>query len=106
VLYQAELRPAPSKCTHGVTVRADQFALLDLLKNAAFVVPANQVGELCGFRLSGQMVPLHRYGRKHTPAVSAWLASLEGRVPGPVTRIEYPLLRQSPLSVELVVTAS
>jgi hypothetical protein len=79
---QAELRPVPRKCTQGMAVGTDQFALGDLSQEPGSVVSANQVSEAIELLGSGQVVPLHRCRCQDDTAIRAGLARLQRHVPG------------------------
>lgn len=66
---------------HSMTVRADQFALLDLGEDASPAVPRDQPAHVSILRASRQMVPVHRRMMKRPAAVGARGRPLQIDVP-------------------------
>ena len=70
-LTRLSYTPSPLERAHSMTVRTDEFALLNLLQNSSTAVPVNKPPEVISFGRTRQMIPVHRRRVKPTATVDA-----------------------------------
>ena len=67
-LTRLSYTPSPFERAHSMTVRTDEFALLNLLQNSSTAVPVDKPPEIISFRRTRQVIPVH--GRRVEPTAT------------------------------------
>lgn len=70
-----------------MTVRADEFALLQLFDDQPQTAPAHETSDRTDLRISGKMIPMHQRCWEDLTAIGARNAILERVHPGPGLRV-------------------